>query len=303
MRISKTNKTREAALVLMILGMTVPRSKGQDAVSPPAKAQTPPAMNANPGDVNSIEAALLSDDNFQVQQALDRAVGLLTDPKNAQRAVEKVPVWLRDLIGLRRFDETEDFAVAVINARPVDIRLIENCQQARIRAKLLANKPQEALPLARSLYNVCFMGDTSKAIDLIAECLYDINAADDPAGAVRKFKLQQIHGAATTQPSNPDENILSQIKLDPKPYQPGLARIELVDSTWEAAMGKGNLLLLAGKTPEAAKVFDKAYALASDGNLAAATEAVARAMRAEDGTVGRANAWILSLRPPEQAAQ
>jgi hypothetical protein len=68
-------------------------------------------------------------------------------------------------------------------------------------------------------------------------------------------------------------------------------------------LGKGNLLLLAGKPAEAKKVFDKAYTLASDKNLAAATESVARAIRAEDSAVGRANAWILSLRPPEETAQ
>jgi tetratricopeptide (TPR) repeat protein len=290
--------------MLGLLAMTVVHSYGQDTVAPGAKTQTPSsAMNAKAGDVNSIEPAIESDDSFQVQQALDNAVALFSDPKNAQHAVEKIAAWLHDLISLRRFDEAEDFAVAVINSRPADIRLIETCQQARIRAKLLANKPQEALPLAKSLYNVCFMGDTSKAIDLISECLYDINANNDPAGAVRKFKLQQIHGAATTQPSTSDQNTLSQIKLDPKPYGPGLAHVELLDNSWEAAMGKGNLLLLAGEPTEAAKVFDKAYALASDSNLPAATEAVARAMRAEDGTVGRANAWILSLRPAEQAAQ
>jgi hypothetical protein len=260
-------------------------------------------MNGRGGDVNSIEAAIESDDSFQIQQALDHAVGFLSDPRSAQRAVERLPGWLHELISLRRFDETEDFAVAVINARPADIRSIETCQQARIRAKLLANKPQEALPLAKSLYDVCSMADTSKAIDLISECLYDIHANGDPAAAVREFKLQQIRGAATTQPSPSDQNSLSQIKLDPKPYSAGLAHVELLDNTWDAAMGKGNLLLLAGEAGEAAKVFDKAYALASDSNLPAATEAVARAMRAEDGTVGRANAWILSLRPAEQAAQ
>jgi hypothetical protein len=193
--------------------------------------------------------------------------------------------------------------LAVINARPSDLRLIEACQQSRIRAKLLANKPQEALPLAKSLYNVCPMPDTSKAIDLIAECLYDIQADGDPVGAVKRFKLEQIRGAATTQPSGKDQNTLGQVTIDPKQYEPGLKQVGLSDDGWAASMGMGNLLLLSGNARDATKVFQKAYALSSDSNLAAATEAVARAMRAEDGTVGRANAWILSLRPPDQAEQ
>ena len=298
------NRQRQATLLLWVLAMTAVHLSGQDSLAHASKPRTPrSSAKTNAGEVNSIEAAIESDDSFQVQQALNKAVGLLSDPKNAGRAAESLPAWLHDLIGLGRFDETEDFAVAVINAHPADIRLIETCQQARIRSKLLANKPQEALPLAKGLYNVCLMADTSKAIDLISECLYDINANGDPAAAVREFKLQQIQGAATTQPSTSDQNTLSQIKLDPAPFSLGLKHVELLDNTWEAAMGKGNLLLLAGEPNEAARVFDKAYALASDSNLPAATEAIARAMRAQDGTVGRANAWILSLRPAEQAAQ
>jgi len=181
--------------------------------------------------------------------------------------------------------------------------LILNCDEARVRAKLLAGKPQEALSLGKGLYNVCAMPDTSKAIDLISECLYDMNKDADPAGAVKKFKLQQIRGAAATQPSAADDNALAGIEIDPKPYKTGIEHAQTAEDGWEALMGEGNLLLLSGQPKEAAKVFDKAYSLASDKNLPAATEAVARAMRAQDGTVGRANAWILSLRPVEQAAQ
>jgi hypothetical protein len=304
--------TKHHAIVLLFLGMFPWVACAQEA-SPPADKTSAgktladnaplPAQSANRTDVNSIDSALQSDDNFQVQQALDSAIASLADPKNSARTAAKVPGWLHELIAEKRFDEVEDFAVAVINARPTDLRLIETCQQARIRATLLDNKPRQALPLAKGLYDVCFMADTSRAIDLIAECLYDINADGDPAGEVKKFKLEQIHGAATTQPSGTEDNALSHIQPDPAQYAPGLAHADLVESSWDAAMGKGNLLLLAGQAKEATKVFDKAYALASDNNLAAATEAVARAMRAEDGTVGRANAWILSLRPAEQAAQ
>jgi hypothetical protein len=297
-------RTRQKVIVLLVLGMTIVEAKAQDASTSVAKTHAAmQAATANPGDINQIDAALQSDDNFAVQQALENALGFLTDGKNNQRAADKVPVWLHEMIGLRRFDDIEDFAVAVINDRPTDLRLIEACQQSRIRAKLLANKPQEALSLAKGMYNVCGMSSTSKAIDLIAECLYDLDTNGDPAGAAKKFKLQQIRGAAATQPSIADDNPLRQVLVDPKPYGPGLEHVELVDNSWDAALGKGNLLLLAGQTTEAAKVFEKAYALASDINLAAATEAMARAMRAQDGTVGRANAWILSLRPAEEAAQ
>jgi tetratricopeptide (TPR) repeat protein len=290
---------RIQCLVLLCLGFGLAKATAQEA--PPPRAANHPAPQAadvNAHDINAIDAALKANDNFQVQQALDSAIGLLSEGKNNQKTAEKIPNWLHDLIVQRRFDDVEDFAVAAVNARPADLRMIEACQQARIRAKLLQNKPQEALALAKSLYDVCAMPNTSRAIDLISECLYDIAENGDPVSVVKKFKLEQIHGASTTQPSSADPNVLSQIPVDPKPYSTGLQHVDLDDNAWDASMGKGNLLLLSGQPREASKVFAKAYALASDNNLAAATEAVARAMRAEDGTVGRANAWILSLRPP-----
>jgi hypothetical protein len=292
------------AMALLVMALAGDEVRGQ-AAARPAAANRPaaPAGGVRLGDLNVVDDGLKGNDNFEVQQALDNAIGFLTDGRNNQKAAERVPGWLHTLIGLGRLDEVEDLAVAVINARPTDLKLIEACQQARIRAKLLAKKPGEGLVLAKSLYNVCAMPDTSRAIDLISECLYDLSTDGDAAGDVKRFKLEQIHGAAATQPSAGETNTLSQIQIDPKPYSVGLEHAELVDNGWDASMGRGNLLLLGGQVKEATKEFQKAYSLASDNNLAAATEAVARCMRAEDGTVGRANAWILSLRPPEQAGQ
>jgi hypothetical protein len=180
---------------------------GQDAGPPGAPnhtaAQTIPTR---PGDVTTIDPTLKGNDNFEVQQALNSALGFLADAKNSQRAIERLPGWLHTLMGEKRFDEIEDFTVAIINAHPTDLRLIELCQQIRIRAKLLQHKPQEALPLAKGLYDVCAMPNTSKAIQLIAECLYDISADGDPAGAVKRFKLEQIQGATIGRATNRDAN-------------------------------------------------------------------------------------------------
>jgi hypothetical protein len=59
----------------------------------------------------------------------------------------------------------------------------------------------------------------------------------------------------------------------------------------------GDLLLLADRPKEARAAFEKAYTLASDKDLATASESIARCMRAEDGSIGRANAWVLSICP------
>lgn len=54
---------------------------------------------------------------------------------------------------------------------------------------------------------------------------------------------------------------------------------------------------MADKPKDAKGAFERAYAVAPDKQLAQATENIARAMKAEDGTIGRANSWILSLKP------
>lgn len=47
--------------------------------------------------------------------------------------------------------------------------------------------------------------------------------------------------------------------------------------------------------------FEQAYKVAEKSHLAAATESLARTMKAEDGAIGRANAFLLSLRPAPEA--
>jgi hypothetical protein len=44
-------------------------------------------------------------------------------------------------------------------------------------------------------------------------------------------------------------------------------------------------------------VFEHAYILATGADLRIATESIARCIKAEDGTIGRANAWVLPIRP------
>lgn len=253
-------------------------------------------------DANAITAAIKSDDNFQIQQALDSISRLLADEKNGKKGLDELSNWLKLLRAQKRYDEVETVAFLGICAQAASLPDVQKYQEARVRANLAAGRPKEALALAKGYYNVCAMPDTSHAIELLSECLYDVNADHEPAAIVKKLRQQQLQGASisATQPSPGQEPlILSAIRIDPKPYEQALASIELDDSGFATLLAKGNLLLLADRPKEAKKFFDKAYALATDRNLVLATESVARAMRAEDGTVGRANNWILSLRPEE----
>jgi len=53
-----------------------------------------------------------------------------------------------------------------------------------------------------------------------------------------------------------------------------------------------------GQPKDAQVIFERAYALAKPEDIKGASESIARCMKAEDGTVGRANAWAASIRPP-----
>lgn len=258
-------------------------------------------------DPKNVAAQLRTNDNYIVQQTVTAAVGMLGDPKNSKKAADETLDWLKILLSQRRVDEIEELAIAAICAQADSTVFVEKCQELRVRAKLIDGKPQDALVLAKSLYNVCAMPNTSHAIDVICECIYDSNKDSNPIAAIKQFKLQQLRGAsisagAATQPSEADaKGFIAQIKIDPKDYENGLESANLKDDGFAALMAKGNLLLLSDRAKEAREVFEKAFALASDKNLAPAAESIARAMRAEDGCVGRANAWILSLRPQESA--
>jgi len=60
------------------------------------------------------------------------------------------------------------------------------------------------------------------------------------------------------------------------------------------------VLLEADKLAEAKQCFEAAYLLAGERHQPKAAESLARVMKAEDGTVGRANAYVMSLRPATQ---
>jgi hypothetical protein len=145
------------------------------------------------------------------------------------------------------------------------------------------------------------MNSTGDAISLIGQCLYDGN--ETHPGIVTQFRREQSDGKTfdpTKNTSSPRSAVLDGIKIDPKPYEEALKAIKGDD--FKSLCARGNLLLLADRATEAKQVFEHAYELADDGQVGAASENIARAIKAEDGTIGRANAWVLSIRPKAKPA-
>jgi hypothetical protein len=89
---------------------------------------------------------------------------------------------------------------------------------------------------------------------------------------------------------------VKSIKADPTPFEARVKDSEKHVASYPQLTRRGNLLLFVDRPAEARDAFERALKLANEAQRAAAIENVARAIRAEDGAVGRANAYILSLR-------
>jgi hypothetical protein len=290
-------------------------TKAATAAKPPTSkpAATADAINT----VNDLIRHKSGQELLEAVKAAEDAIAKTRRPDTW--TIKTVGAWFDLLEDKQRYDAIEVLGVSTISARPDLLELLEKAQAARVRAKLATGKSAEALVMAKSLYNVCSMPYTSQAIDLVCQALYEVNVQRDPAAMVKKFKVEQINGAqppaaGTAAPSSQpslaaaSENrsvMLAGIKIGTFEFQTVLDHPKASTHVheFEKQMARGNLLLMGDHVDEAEKIFQKAYALAAEKNMATATEAVARAMRARDGTVGRANAWILSLRAPEQTAQ
>lgn len=228
------------------------------------------------------------------------------DPSKVSSAVDEIKrhaianYWdsayvLGTLMRAKRYPDAESIALELIGRNPIHPGATASLEKLRAQALLEEDKPAEALTAAAIYYNTARLKDTSDAITLVAQCLM-FGRPDEP-GIARRFKRQQMAGASTQPVASPGENlgppVLASIKIDPKPYEATIAKIK--PRSYRDFLNKGNLLLLAGRFKEAHQAFENAYDLASDKAMPEAIENVARAIRAENGCVGPANAYILSL--------
>ena len=186
-----------------------------------------------------------------------------------------------------------------------DLNMLERALSLRTKVLLAANQPQQALASAKSLYNVCRMGETAIALGMVAKCLQAANPNDREI--MIRFRDEQVVGAsqATTQPAAKSA-IMAQVKISPTVYEKALGKDlfpTLAEEDFVKLTRMGNLLLLADRPQDAKAWFEQAYRVCDDKQLANATESLARVMKAEDGTIGRANAFLLALRPGKVTAK
>ena len=268
---------------------------------PPAVPASQPSTNPVTLKIEAITGQLESGEAAQV----DSAVGIIKDMVKvrvdphagsaARSAARKAfsERWSDKLLTLKRYDDVELIALTILITQ-ADQSTIAAVQKLRMRAFHAAGKEEQALGVAKSYYNACGFKETSDAVALVVTALAHARDGD----TVRRFRAQQAAGAAT-QPAagGPDlgPSVLASIKVDAEPFK---AAIDAIDA-WELkeTYEKATLLLLADRAKEARELMQKAYDMATTpGDLNTTTEGVARAMRAEDGSVARANQWLTSLR-------
>jgi tetratricopeptide (TPR) repeat protein len=175
-----------------------------------------------------------------------------------------------------------------------------SAQKARVESLLAKGDFESALSEAQIYYNAAPLKETHKAIEYIATALAQTRGKSDPT-LVGRFLEQQSLGARTASGKVRGEPVLPRASADPARYTDALERTKNA-STYAELISRGDLLLLAGQPQEARQAFLAACKLAKVNNkqLFDAVEGVARAIRAEDGVSGRANALVLTLMLGEQ---
>lgn len=203
--------------------------------------------------------------------------------------------WVPPLLNSRQYNLVNTLALKGILANPGSTYPVQELQMDRVKAMLGSGHPNQALQDARGLFNVCTMQHTKEVLVLLARCLQAAFPYD--ASRVEQLERQQIAGAVL--PQSPHDAprtcaVLKAIHINGKPY---MAAAEAVtsDSGWKLR-GKGNLLLLAGHAGKALKYFRLEASLAPDQkHFLAAEKDVDRGIKAQDGTIGRANMHLLSV--------
>jgi hypothetical protein len=209
--------------------------------------------------------------------------------------------WVEALVDVGRHPEAIALCEAGIRRLPNATTHVEAFQRHRVKCLLALGRSEEALGHAKLYYNVCTMRSAADAMTLIVDCLRA--ARPDRPELVRRFMEEQVAGSTVTRdaPAAGRTSVLEGIEIPAdarKEYSARAdARLNAPPGELAGRLTLGNYLLLADRCAEAREVFAESYPLIDGGYwFKDATEAVARALKAEDGAIGRANAWVLAQR-------
>lgn len=205
---------------------------------------------------------------------------------------------LRFFIQAGKYDELERAAIdgTLINsAANLDVAGYE---KMRMLAFSAAGKRDKLLAAARAYFNVANLSQSTEAMNAITGALVQTDREQEAA----EFWKRQMHSLRepATQPTTRETSALESAQINEPRLQQAIARIRLTSYT--RYLQKGNLLLATGRADEARQVYLEAIKAVPARQLPHAIENIARAIRAQAGLEGAANAFLARLQEPAGGA-
>ena len=240
-----------------------------------------------------IRSAVVSGNATRTQWAVGQMEALLKSGVHPNTPLRLRYTWLpllmqhRDYVAAARLARLENLLA------PGRLTDVWHLQMDRTRALLLVGREKAALRNAKMLFNVVPSTQVAQAATLVYRCL--LAQKSDGAELAREFRREQIAGAKPPRPGQAPKtcDVLAGITVHGKAYEDDVRRQVGVGT--HALVARGELWLLADHPNKALKCFKAAYDIATPRALAMVCGRIAAAMRAKDGTIGAANAWLKSL--------
>jgi hypothetical protein len=237
-------------------------------------------------------------------------------PKLRQRRLQttsNLAQWAPQLLVLRQFENLELLTEIAIKARAFDISAIAAFQKTRVACLVAQKKYEAALVTSKGYYNLASLRDTGAAVDMVCEELR-LARGNGPSRLFREQQETQANAGASEQrtprstaPSTEISNEISVFFSIGGDEQTFLSSVEALRArrgsngqySCTSLMAQGNLLLLSGLPDDALTCFSAACGSADNRSaktMREAVEGIARAIRAQDGSIARANAFLLAAR-------
>jgi hypothetical protein len=197
--------------------------------------------------------------------------------------------WFPALMTAKRYQDVADCALlAVLNVD--DIRTAENCMKFRAHALLEVHKPRQALQAAKSYYNVCQLKNLEDAVKLVTTCLDE--SYPNNSDISDRFRSEQSAEESST-PAAATASILKAVPVNDALFVDAIEERKDDPKDVNHFLNYGNLMLIADRCADAEKIFREQFRRAeTKQQLASATEAIARCLKAEDGNPQRAREWL-----------
>jgi len=241
-----------------------------------------------------IDSAVASGNAAQRAWAIKRIAYLLQAPNHYSAPYRLEYGWLPTLLSHQHYKAVAKLALLDILQNPGSTDNVDAVLADRVQALLALGKAKAALRNAKSLFNICTLADTKAALLLVRKSVAAVYR--NHPWIVQAFIGQQIAGAKI--PADEHEpiircGVLAAVKVNAAAYERKLEQLR-GSGNW-TLLEKGNLLLLADQPEKAIKDFRTLAAMAANAKDFLSDENhICRAIKAEDGTIGRANAHLLS---------